>query len=146
MLVPQLLYFWCTQQELRLWRRAPVNSGCLLFSLPIFLSLVLCPRANHSLPLTPPPSTPVVIQDKKTADEQLCSSAVFGALNRSCRLSAAHGKQRVSAVLSAIDFADFPPLNSCIFVYKKYSTDKSLCLFLVHSTGVEPAWIAPQDP
>ena len=25
--------FWCTQQELRLWRRAPVNSGYPLFSL-----------------------------------------------------------------------------------------------------------------
>lgn len=43
----------------------------------------------------------------------------YGARNRGCRLSTAHGKERMPAVLSAMDFADFPPLSSCIFVYKK---------------------------
>ena len=30
----------------------------------------------------------------------------LGSLNRSCRLSTAHGRQRVSTVLSAMDLAD----------------------------------------
>ena len=47
---------WRGWRDLRLWRRAPENSGCPLFCLRSNSSLSILPHANCSLPLAPPPS------------------------------------------------------------------------------------------
>ena len=47
--------------ESRLWRRAPMNSGCPLFSLPVYGRYQLAFLANRSLLLASPPSIPAVL-------------------------------------------------------------------------------------
>ena len=54
-------FVWYSRRESRLWRRAPMNSGCPLFSLPVYGRYQLAFLANRSLPLASPPSIPVVL-------------------------------------------------------------------------------------
>ena len=60
----------------------------------------------------------------------------YGALNRSCRINKVHERQRMSAVLLTMDFADHPPLDDFTFAYKKHSTDKSLCYVFGAEDGI----------
>ena len=56
-----LFLVWYSRRESRLWRRAPVNSGCPLFSLPVYGRYQLAFLANRSLLLASPPSIPAVL-------------------------------------------------------------------------------------
>ena len=56
-----LFLVWYSRRESRLWRRAPMNSGCPLFSLPVYGRYQLAFLANRSLLLASPPSIPAVL-------------------------------------------------------------------------------------
>ena len=78
----------------------------------------------------------------------------FGALNRGRCLCAANENsglppfcRRQSPPTFAGTSVLLYHLNSVIYkIMQKAQTAISRLRFLVHSTGVEPAWIAPQDP
>ena len=54
-------FVWYSRRESRLWRRAPMNSGCTLFSFPVYGRYQLAFLANRSLLLASPPSIPAVL-------------------------------------------------------------------------------------
>ena len=59
--VLRTFFVWYFRRESRLWRRAPMNSGCPLFSLPVYGCYQLAFLANRSLPLASPPSISAVL-------------------------------------------------------------------------------------